>query len=47
LSSIRKLLTAELTWKQGLCSEAKMRGHVITIDSSKDEGDDNSARCPR
>jgi putative redox protein len=34
----RKLLTAEVALKRDLCSEAKMRDHVILIDSSKDEG---------
>jgi len=42
----RKLLMAELTWKQGLRSEAKMRDHIVTIDSSRDEGGDDLGPAP-
>ena len=34
----REKLNAELTWKGGVCSEIKMRNHLIIIDSGKDEG---------
>ena len=42
----RKLLTAEVALKRDLCSEAKMRDHVILIDSSKDEGGDDLGPAP-
>lgn len=42
----KKLLTAELTWRGGLCSEAKMREHLVTIDSSKSEGGDDLGPAP-
>ena len=45
-NSTRKLLMAELTWKQGLCSEVKMRDHIVAIDSSRDEGGDNLGPAP-
>jgi len=42
----RKLLAAEVALKRDLCSEAKMRDHVILIDSSKDEGGDDLGPAP-
>jgi hypothetical protein len=42
----RKLLMVELTWNQGLRSEAKMRDHIVTIDSSRDEGGDDLGPAP-
>ena len=42
----RKLLAAEVALKRDLCSEAKMRDHVILIDSSKDEGGDDLGPTP-
>jgi putative redox protein len=36
----------EFTWKQGLRSEAKMRDHIVTIDSSRDEGGDDLGPAP-
>jgi len=46
LKSTRKLLTAEVALKRDLCSEAKMRDHVVLIDSSKDEGGDDLGPAP-
>ncbi len=45
-NTTRKPLMAELTWKQSLRSEAKMRDHIVTIDSSRDEGGDDLGPAP-
>ena len=45
-NNTRKLLMAELTWKEGLCSEVKMRDHVVIIDSSRDEGGNDLGPAP-
>ena len=34
----KKQLNAKLSWRGGVCSEIKMRHHVIVIDSGKEEG---------
>jgi putative redox protein len=36
--NVEKQLSAKLTWKGGVCSEVKIRHHVIIIDSGKEEG---------
>ena len=45
-TNTRKLLTADLDWAGGLCSKVKIRDHIVTIDSSKDEGGDNLGPAP-
>jgi len=45
-NNTRKLLMAELAWKEGLCSEVKMRDHVVIIDSSRDEGGNDLGPAP-
>jgi putative redox protein len=36
----------ELVWRQGLCSEVRIRDHVLTIDSSRDEGGKDLGPAP-
>ena len=42
----RSLLTANLSWKGKLCSEAKIRSHVVTLDSPKKNGGDDRGPSP-
>lgn len=46
LTNTRKLLTADLDWAGGLCSEVKIRDHIVKIDSSRDEGGGNLGPAP-
>lgn len=45
-TSTRKLLAVDLDWAGGLCSKVKIRDHIVTIDSSKDDGGDNLGPTP-
>lgn len=44
--NVQKQLSAKLTWKGGVCSEIKMRHHVIVIDSGKEEGGNDLGPAP-
>jgi uncharacterized OsmC-like protein len=44
--NVQKQLNAKLTWKGGVCSEIKMRHHVIVIDSGKEEGGNDLGPAP-
>jgi len=42
----KKQLNAKLSWRGGVCSEIKMRHHVIVIDSGKEEGGEDVGPSP-
>lgn len=42
----RKLLEVSLDWMGGVCSEARMRGHLVLIDSSREEGGEDRGPAP-
>jgi len=44
--NVKKQLSAKLIWKGGVCSEIKMRHHVIVIDSGKEEGGNDLGPAP-
>jgi putative redox protein len=44
--NVKKELNAKLIWKGGVCSEIKMRHHVIVIDSGKEEGGNDFGPAP-
>ena len=44
--NVKKQLSAKLTWKGGVCSEIKIRHHVIIIDSGKEEGGNDLGPAP-